>query len=73
MKKNIIKTILIIMSSILGLLILWVVVGSFLIPIQPLDDLILAQDAALENSQFVTIPFQGTDGIDIRYIEEQST
>ena len=27
----------------------------------------------MENSQFVTIPFEGTDGIDIRYIEEQST
>lgn len=72
MKKNVIKTILIVLASILGLFILLVVVGPFLIPIQPLEGLVSAQEAASENSQFVTIPFEGTDGIAIHYIEEAS-
>ena len=72
-EKNVIKTLLIVLASFLGLIVLLVVVGPFLIPVQPLEGLISTQEAASENSQFLTIPFEGTDGIDIHYIEEKST
>ena len=40
----------------------------FLIPVTPLDNLATAQAVAAPASQFVTIPFSGTDGIDIHYL-----
>lgn len=42
----------------------------FLIPVKPLEGLVPARAMATENSQFVTIPFEGTDGVDIRYYDQ---
>jgi len=39
----------------------------FLIPVKPLDGLKTAQALARPDDRFVTLPFAGTDGIDIRY------
>jgi len=39
-----------------------------MIPVTPLDKLATAQAVAAPESQFVTIPFDGTDGIDIHYL-----
>lgn len=44
----------------------------FLIPVAPLDGLEAAQSVARPDSQFVTIPFDGTDGIDIHYLADET-
>ena len=44
----------------------------FLIPVAPLDGLEAAQSVAMPDSQFVTIPFDGTDGIDIHYLADET-
>ncbi|MCO5194346.1 MAG: alpha/beta hydrolase [Anaerolineae bacterium] len=43
----------------------------FFIPIAPLEDVSTVEQAAAPESQFVTIPFEGTDGIDIHYLTDQ--
>ncbi|MCA9980155.1 MAG: alpha/beta hydrolase [Anaerolineales bacterium] len=43
----------------------------FLIPIPPLENLRSAQEIAPAESQFVTIPFEGTDGLDIHYLADE--
>jgi pimeloyl-ACP methyl ester carboxylesterase len=48
------------------------VVGPLLIPVRPLEGLASAQQMAPHDSRFVTIPFAGTDGIDIHYLVEGS-
>jgi pimeloyl-ACP methyl ester carboxylesterase len=68
MKRPMMKTMLIVLAGILGLLSLLIAVGPFLIPVPPLEGLASAQQMASEESQFVTVPYEGTDGIDIHYI-----
>lgn len=51
---------------VVGILALLIV--PFLIPVAPLEGLVAPAEAAADNSQFVTIPFAGTDGIDIHYL-----
>jgi pimeloyl-ACP methyl ester carboxylesterase len=46
--------------------------GPFLIPIRPLEGLAAAQEVAPDDSGFITIPFEGTDGIDIHYLDRGS-
>jgi pimeloyl-ACP methyl ester carboxylesterase len=41
----------------------------FLIPVKPLDGLTPARALASDGSRFVTLPFDGTDGLDIHYLE----
>ena len=53
----------------LALLLLAAVV-PLLIPVSPLENLQSAQSVALSESQFMTIPFAGTDGIDIHYLAD---
>lgn len=43
-----------------------------LVPIAPLENLASAQAVAPPESQFVTIPFAGTDGIDIHYLADDA-
>jgi hypothetical protein len=43
-----------------------------LIPVAPLENLASAQTVAPSESQFVTIPFDGTDGIDIHYLADEA-
>lgn len=57
------KTFLIIILALAILLL----VGPFLIPIPTLPGLQPPQALATANSQFVTIPFAGTDGIELHY------
>lgn len=52
---------------VLGLLLLMAFV-PFLIPITPLEDLRAPQSVAPPESKFVTIPYAGTDGIDIHFL-----
>lgn len=54
------------------ILLLLVAIVPFLIPISPLENLRTPQAIAQAESQFVTIPFAGTDGIDIHYLADEA-
>lgn len=58
----------------LALLILLLVaaIAPLLIPVTPLENLVSAQSVAAPESRFVTIPFDGTDGIDIHYLADET-
>jgi pimeloyl-ACP methyl ester carboxylesterase len=70
--KRILKILAIILGTIIFLGILLVSVGPFLIPIEPEEGLLPADQAAAVDSKFLTIPFSGTDGIEIHYLEKGS-
>ena len=57
-----------ILGAIFALFILLVLIGPFLVPIAPLEGLASAEEVALDESNFITIPFEGTDGLDIHYL-----
>lgn len=44
-------------------------IAPFLIPVRPLDGLVPIAELAGPDDRFITLPFDGTDGIDIRYVE----
>lgn len=71
MKKRVLKTVAIILGTLIVLIILLLAVGPFLIPVRPLEGLAPAQQVAAADSQFVTIPFDGTDGINIHYLANE--
>ena len=56
----------------LAVLFLLAAIGPLLIPVAPLENLASAASAAPPESQFVTIPFVGTDGIDIHYLSDET-
>lgn len=56
-----------ILLTVLIVILLILVIGPFLIPVRPLDGLQPPTVLARENSQFVTNPFPGTDGIDFHF------
>lgn len=56
---------------VLLVLLLLMAIVPFLIPVTPLENLGSAQSVALPESQFLTIPFAGTDGIDIHYLADE--
>lgn len=61
--KRLLKTFFIILAVVL----LIVLVGPFLVPVRPLEGLQPPEALAQENSRFLTLPYPGTDGIDIHY------
>jgi len=56
----------------LVVLLLLTAIMLLLIPVAPLENLASAQTVAPSESQFVTIPFDGTDGIDIHYLADEA-
>ncbi|MHC4628797.1 MAG: alpha/beta fold hydrolase [Planctomycetota bacterium] len=72
MNKRFLKTLAKILGAIFVLVILMLVIGPFLIPITPLEGLASAQQVATSESRFITIPFSGTDGIDIHYMSNDT-
>lgn len=58
---------------VLVILLLLAAIVPLLIPVTPLENLASAQSVAPPESQFVTIPFDGTDGIDIHYLADEAT
>jgi pimeloyl-ACP methyl ester carboxylesterase len=70
--KRFLKKSLKILGAIFIVVILLLAVGPFLIPIAPLEGLASAQQVASTESKFTTIPFNGTDGIDIHYMSNDS-
>ncbi|ANB03268.1 alpha/beta fold hydrolase [Ectothiorhodospira sp. BSL-9] len=63
------RWLLIILGSLFTLGLLVLLLGPFLISSQPLKGLESAQAVATEDSRFVTIPFAGTDGLKLHYLE----
>jgi pimeloyl-ACP methyl ester carboxylesterase len=72
MSKRFFKILPMILGAIIILMILLLTVGPFLIPITPLEGLVSAQQVATNDSKFITVPFEGTDGLDIHYITSES-
>ena len=72
MNKRFVRTLAKILGAIFILVILLVLVGPFLIPITPLEGLASAQQVATNESKFITIPFPGTDGIDIHHLSNDA-
>jgi pimeloyl-ACP methyl ester carboxylesterase len=72
MNKQFLKRLAKILGVIFILIILLLAVGPFLIPVAPLEGLASAQQAATNESKFITIPFSGTDGIDIHYMSNNT-
>jgi len=70
--KRFLKTMLKIVGVAVFVIIALLAVGPFLVPVRPLEGLASAQQVAPSDSEFVTIPFEGTDGIDIHYLDEGS-
>lgn len=70
MKKKLIKKILLIITiPIASLTAAAVIVPLFITP-QPLVGLSSAEDAGKTESRFINIPFEGTDGIQIHYVDK---
>ena len=72
MNKQFLKTLAKLAAPIFIIVVLILAVGPFLIPVQPLEGLSPAQQLAASDSKFVTIPFAGTDGVDIHYLLDDS-
>jgi pimeloyl-ACP methyl ester carboxylesterase len=53
----------------LSILVLAVLLVPFAIPVKPLEGLASPRDLAGSGDSFITLPFEGTDGVDIRYVE----
>jgi pimeloyl-ACP methyl ester carboxylesterase len=72
MNKRFLKRLAKILGIIFILIILLFAVGPFLIPVAPLEGLASAQQVTTNESEFITIPFSGTDGIDIHYMSNDT-
>lgn len=71
MNKHFFRTLAKIAGAIIVVIILLLAIGPFLIPVTPLEGLASTQQAATSESEFITIPFDGTDGIDIHYMANE--
>ncbi len=60
-----------ILLVVIGVLLLVILVGPFLVPVRPLEDTLPREALATEESQFVEVPFEGTDGIEFHYRLEE--
>ncbi len=70
MKKKLIKKILLIIAIVIAALSAAAVVVPLVISPQPLEGLSSAEEAGRAGSRFINIPFDGTDGIQIHYVEK---
>lgn len=67
-RRRIIRILAIILGVVFMSTLFLLVIGPFLVPVTPLEGLISTEQAAVDDSHFVTIPFEGTDGINIHYL-----
>ncbi len=73
MKKHLIKRISIIIGSLIGLIIIASMIVPLFILVSPIEGLSTTKQLSMNESNFISIPFDGTDGIDIHYIESGET
>lgn len=64
---------LIILGSLLTLGLLVLLLGPFLISSQPIEGLEPAEALATDDSRFVSIPFEGTGGLTLHYLEAEGS
>ncbi len=69
--RRVLKILAIIVSVVIVATILLLVIGPFLVPVNSLTGLVSARDAATRDSNFVTVPFNGTDGLDFHYLTDE--
>jgi pimeloyl-ACP methyl ester carboxylesterase len=69
--RRVLKILAGVVSVILVVAILLLVVGPFLVPVNSLTGLAPTSEVATSDSNFVTIPFDGTDGLDIHYLADE--
>ena len=69
--KHLIRAVAKWLTIVLGFLLLLAAIGPFFVPISPLENVGSAQAAAAPESQFITIPFTGTDGIEMHYLADR--
>ena len=72
MKNKFLKKGLITLGILALLLLAALVVVPFFITVSPLENLASPEQVAFETSKFVTIPFEGTDGIELHYLEAKA-
>jgi pimeloyl-ACP methyl ester carboxylesterase len=70
--KSVLKIAIIIAGVVIVVSLLMLIIVPFLIPVNSLTGLGSARDAATNGSNFVTVPFNGTDGLDIHYLADES-
>jgi pimeloyl-ACP methyl ester carboxylesterase len=70
MKKKLVKRILLIIAIVIASLALLAVIVPLFISPSPLEDVVSVEEVQRNDSRFVTIPFEGTDGIEIHYREK---
>lgn len=68
MRKRFWRTLAKVLGVVVVVIVVLFAVGPFLVPARPLEGLESSQQVASSDSQFVTVPFDGTDGIDIHYL-----
>ena len=69
MKNKLFKKAFVALGIFFLILVVLLAVGPFFVKVTPLAGLAGPAQAASGESKFVTIPFEGTDGIDIHYLE----
>jgi pimeloyl-ACP methyl ester carboxylesterase len=68
-KNKLFKKVFVALGIFFLILVVLLAVGPFFVKVTPLEGLASPAQAASGESKFVTIPFEGTDGIDIHYLE----
>lgn len=71
MKKHLIKRIGVIVLAIIIIFMIGILLIPLFINTKPLEGLVSIDKVKSHNSKFVTVPFSGTDGIDIHYVQSE--
>jgi pimeloyl-ACP methyl ester carboxylesterase len=58
-----------VIGIVFAVLVILALVGPFLVPVRDLENLVSARDIARPDSVFLNVPFSGTDGIEMHYVE----
>lgn len=69
MKNKLFKKAFVALGIFFLILVVLLAVGPFFVKVSPLEGLSSPAQVTSDESKFVTIPFNGTDGIDIHYLE----
>jgi pimeloyl-ACP methyl ester carboxylesterase len=68
-QRSIVQKIVRVIGITLGVVVVLALVVPFLVPLREDPDLVSARELASPDSTFATVPFAGTDGIEIHYVD----
>jgi pimeloyl-ACP methyl ester carboxylesterase len=71
-EKSRLRTVGRVIGAVFAVLVIIVLVGPFLVPVRDLENLVSARALARPDSVFVNVPFSGTDGVEMHYVERSS-